>query len=125
MRFALHLYKPTRAGKLPACRSDEIRDPHNLIARTLTRLRSINRSKKIGRASTHTVGTGALFYREKKTMRDSENVLRRIAVTGVLISSLMLGSVAPSFANASSNELASTPEEQKAVAITIYNVNLG
>src|ERR1044071_3547333 len=58
-------------------------------------------------------------------MRDSKNVLRRIAVTGVLISSLMLGSVAPSFANASGNELTSTPEEQKSVAITIYNVNLG
>ncbi|MGA9768618.1 MAG: DUF4139 domain-containing protein [Blastocatellia bacterium] len=58
-------------------------------------------------------------------MRDSKNVLRRIAVTGVLISSLMLGSGASSFANASSNELTSTPEEQKSVAITIYNVNLG
>src|SRR6185436_15402388 len=74
---------------------------------------------------TSSFSSGALFYGEKKTMRDFKNVLRRIAVTGVLISSLMLGSVAPSFANAGGNELTSTPEEQKAVAITIYNVNLG
>ncbi len=74
---------------------------------------------------TSSFSSGALFYGEKKTMRDFKNVLRRIAVTGVLISSLMLGSVAPSFANASGNELTSTPEEQKSVAITIYNVNLG
>jgi hypothetical protein len=56
-------------------------------------------------------------------MRDFKNALRRIAVTGVLITSLLLGTVAPSFA--SGDELTSTPEEQKAVAITIYNVNLG
>ena len=58
-------------------------------------------------------------------MRDSRNALRRIAAAGVLIASLLLTAVAPTFANASGNELTSTPEEQKAVAITIYNVNLG
>ena len=58
-------------------------------------------------------------------MRDSKNALRRIAVTGVLITSLVLATTAPSLANASGDELTSTPDEQKAVAITIYNVNLG
>jgi hypothetical protein len=37
----------------------------------------------------------------------------------------MLLPVVPSFANAESDDLTSTPEEQKAVSITIYNVNLG
>jgi hypothetical protein len=62
---------------------------------------------------------------ERKKMRDSKNALRRIAAAGVLIASLTLGIAAPSFANASDNELTSAPEQQKAVAITIYNVNLG
>jgi hypothetical protein len=46
-------------------------------------------------------------------------------IAGVLITSLMLAPVAPSIAGTNSEDLTSTPEEQKSVAITIYNVNLG
>ncbi|HSB09756.1 MAG TPA: DUF4139 domain-containing protein [Blastocatellia bacterium] len=44
---------------------------------------------------------------------------------GVLLIGLMLVPAVPSVAGTSSNDLTSTPEEQKSVAITIYNVNLG
>ena len=44
---------------------------------------------------------------------------------GVLLTSLLLVPVVPSFGVTRSNDLTSTPEEQKSVAITIYNVNLG
>ncbi len=58
-------------------------------------------------------------------MRDSSSAFRRIVLVGTLITALLLGIVAPSFAGPGDNELTSAPEEQKAVAITIYNVNLG
>ncbi len=44
---------------------------------------------------------------------------------GVLLTSLAMLPVAPSFASSGGDDLTSTPEEQKAVSITIYNVNLG
>jgi hypothetical protein len=58
-------------------------------------------------------------------MRDSkETVVKKIKVIGVLITSLLLVPALPSLANAD-GDLTSTPESQKSVAITIYNVNLG
>jgi hypothetical protein len=60
---------------------------------------------------------------EKKKMTDTRK--RALMKTlGVLLTSLLLVPVVPSFGSTSSNDLTSTPEEQKSVAITIYNVNL-
>ena len=52
-------------------------------------------------------------------------MFRKIGMVGVLIASLMLMPVAPSFADSGGDDRTSLPEEQKSVAITIYNVNLG
>src|SRR5262245_41533450 len=57
-------------------------------------------------------------------MRDTRKRFLRKTV-GVLLTSMLLVPVAPSFGNTGSDDLTSTPEEQKSVAITIYNVNLG
>ena len=57
-------------------------------------------------------------------MRNSGNRLLRKTV-GVLLTSLLLVPVVPSLGNTGSADLSSAPEDQKSVAITIYNVNLG
>ena len=57
-------------------------------------------------------------------MRDTKKRLLK-KIVGVLLTSLLLVPVVPSFGSTSSNDLTSTPEEQKSVALTIYNVNLG
>lgn len=58
-------------------------------------------------------------------MRDSKNRLRRILTGGVLLTSLVIAAVPTTLASKPGDELKSTPDEQKSVAITIYNVNLG
>lgn len=56
-----------------------------------------------------------------------KNIKKRMSrrFFGVLLIGLMLVPAVPSIAGTSSNDLTSTAEEQKSVAITIYNVNLG
>ncbi|HLG16461.1 MAG TPA: DUF4139 domain-containing protein [Blastocatellia bacterium] len=59
-------------------------------------------------------------------MRDSiKRVPGRFRLFGVLLTSLSLVPVAPSFASTSGEDQTSSAETQKSVAITIYNVNLG
>src|SRR5437868_158544 len=58
-------------------------------------------------------------------MRDSKNKLRKIMTSSALLAALLFASVPTTLARKTGDELKSTPDEQKSVAITIYNVNLG
>ena len=57
-------------------------------------------------------------------MRDKRNKLLSKTL-GVLLTSLLLVPVVPSLGSTGGADLTSAPEDQKSVAITIYNVNLG
>lgn len=58
-------------------------------------------------------------------MRDSiKNVLKKRCL-GVILTSLLIAPSAATFARSGADELTSNSEDQKSVALTIYNVNLG
>src|SRR5262249_36820392 len=79
--------------------------------------------QKIRRAAIKSGGSGAPFYGENR-MRDKKNKLLRKTV-GVLLTSFLLVPAVQSLGSTSNADLSSAPEDQKSVAITIYNVNLG
>src|SRR5687767_2351593 len=58
-------------------------------------------------------------------MRDSIKYVLKKRCLGVILTSLLIVPSAATFARSGADELTSNSEDQKSVALTIYNVNLG